>query len=167
MDQLQVPHHSRQHMTDSEVLLLAYEKWSERMPERLVGDFAFIIWDEKRLLFGARDFSGTRTLYYHHNEQRSASVRPSIHYFHYLSYIKRSTKHGWLSFWQSVAFLNRRTYPLRFTKTSFNCRHLIKSSLRMITYRLADTIASRMSFLCNWLHQKSMRRLSGKYSTKP
>ena len=46
MDQLQVPHHSRQHMTDSEVLLLAYEKWSERMPERLVGDFAFIIWDE-------------------------------------------------------------------------------------------------------------------------
>lgn len=70
MDQLQVAFNLRSDMTDSEILLLAYERWSERMPERLVGDFAFVIWDErKQLLFGARDFSGARTLYYHCNKE--------------------------------------------------------------------------------------------------
>ncbi|WP_454193083.1 asparagine synthase-related protein [Paenibacillus sp. Marseille-Q7038] len=70
MEQLQVARNLRPHMTDSEILLLAYERWSEQMTERLVGDFAFVIWDErKQTLFGARDFSGARTLYYHRNDE--------------------------------------------------------------------------------------------------
>lgn len=97
MDQLQVPHHSRQHMTDSEVLLLAYEKWSERMPERLVGDFAFIIWDErKQLLFGARDFSGTRTLYYHHNEQQICFCT-AINPLFSLPFVHKEINETWLA----------------------------------------------------------------------
>ncbi|MBD7970803.1 asparagine synthase-related protein [Paenibacillus gallinarum] len=70
MEQLQVARNLRSEMTDSEILLLAYECWSEQMPEKLVGDFVFIIWDErKQTLFGARDFSGARTLYYHRNKE--------------------------------------------------------------------------------------------------
>lgn len=97
MDQLQVPYHVRSEVTDSEVLLLAYEKWSERMPERLVGDFAFIIWDErKQLLFGARDFSGARTLYYHRNAHQFSFctvIQPLLS----LPYIHKELNETWLA----------------------------------------------------------------------
>ncbi len=56
----------RKSITDSRMILLAYDKWLEETPKYLVGDFAFMIWDRKRQrLFGARDFSGSRTLYYY------------------------------------------------------------------------------------------------------
>lgn len=52
-------------LPDSRLILLAYDKWQEETPKYLIGDFAFMIWDEKKQkLFGARDFSGGRTLYY-------------------------------------------------------------------------------------------------------
>jgi asparagine synthase (glutamine-hydrolysing) len=55
-------------ITDCELILLAYCKWEEDTPKYLIGDFAFMIWDEKKnRLFGARDFSGARTLYYHND----------------------------------------------------------------------------------------------------
>lgn len=38
----------RDSIKDSELLLHAYSKWGEEMPKFLVGDFAFMIWDEKR-----------------------------------------------------------------------------------------------------------------------
>lgn len=72
-DQLQVDPTRRTTMTDSELILLVYYKWGEETPKYLVGDFAFMIWDERNhRLFGARDFSGSRTLYYHRNPQRFA-----------------------------------------------------------------------------------------------
>lgn len=72
-DMLQVKRERRTGMTDSELILLAYEKWGEDAPKYLVGDFAFMIWDErKHQLFGARDFSGSRTLYFHQNQHRFA-----------------------------------------------------------------------------------------------
>ncbi|MFD2328453.1 asparagine synthase-related protein [Cohnella sp. GCM10020058] len=55
----------RRIVTDSELILLAYDKWGEESPKYLVGDFAYMVWDERnKRLFGARDYSGTRTLYY-------------------------------------------------------------------------------------------------------
>ncbi|MDB4868253.1 MAG: Asparagine synthetase [Cohnella sp.] len=72
-DRLQVGHSDRIRMTDSTLILLAYRKWGQGAPEYLVGDFAFMIWDEKkRLLFGARDLFGNRSLYYHHDARRLA-----------------------------------------------------------------------------------------------
>ncbi|WP_019913511.1 asparagine synthase-related protein [Paenibacillus sp. HW567] len=63
--QLQVPHADRESIPDSLLILLAYEKWGDQAPVHLIGDFAFMIWDErKRSLFGARDFSGNRSLYF-------------------------------------------------------------------------------------------------------
>ncbi|WP_410513571.1 asparagine synthase-related protein [Paenibacillus sp. BR2-3] len=64
-DTLGVIKADRASMPDSLLILLAYEKWGHEAPGHLVGDFAFMIWDEKkRSLFGARDFSGSRTLYF-------------------------------------------------------------------------------------------------------
>jgi asparagine synthase (glutamine-hydrolysing) len=51
---------------DGELLLAAYERWGEDCPAKLLGDFAFAIWDgRRRRLFCARDHFGVRQLYYH------------------------------------------------------------------------------------------------------
>jgi len=69
-ESLQVPKSDQLSIPDSLLILLAYEKWGKEAPSYLVGDFAFIIWDKKnRSLFGARDFSGSRTLYFHRSAQ--------------------------------------------------------------------------------------------------
>ena len=52
---------------DAELILRAYERWGERCPERLLGDFAFAIWDARRqIVFCARDHFGVKPFYYHH-----------------------------------------------------------------------------------------------------
>ena len=51
---------------DSELIIEAYKKWGERCPERLLGDFAFAIWDGRnRRLFCARDHMGVKPFYYY------------------------------------------------------------------------------------------------------
>ena len=51
---------------DGELILRAYESWGESCAKRLVGDFAFAIWDgRRRLLFCARDHFGVKPLYYY------------------------------------------------------------------------------------------------------
>ncbi|MGZ8999300.1 MAG: hypothetical protein ACXW2T_10655, partial [Allosphingosinicella sp.] len=54
-------------LCDSDLLLRALERWDEGAVDRLVGDFAFALWDggRQRLLL-ARDFIGRRPLHYHH-----------------------------------------------------------------------------------------------------
>jgi asparagine synthase (glutamine-hydrolysing) len=53
-------------ITDSRIILRAYQEWGERCPEKIVGDFAFAIVDRRRhLMFCARDASGDRPLYYY------------------------------------------------------------------------------------------------------
>ncbi|MFI2857929.1 asparagine synthase-related protein [Paenibacillus sp. JSM ZJ436] len=97
MDQLLIPQELRSPMPDSQLLLWAYEKWEGRMPERLVGDFAFIIWDPRQhVLFGARDFSGARTLYYHRDRQQLSlctMIKPLLS----LPHIHKSLNHTWLA----------------------------------------------------------------------
>jgi len=54
-------------VTDAELILRAYERWGERSPEHLLGDFAFAIRDARRdVLFCARDHLGVKPFYYHH-----------------------------------------------------------------------------------------------------
>ena len=50
---------------DSEVVLHAYQEWGQACLERLIGMFAFVIWDaRKRCVFAARDRLGIKPLYY-------------------------------------------------------------------------------------------------------
>ena len=58
-------------VTDADLILQAYARWGERCPERLLGDFAFALWDARRgLLFCARDHFGVKPFYYHHRPGR-------------------------------------------------------------------------------------------------
>jgi asparagine synthase (glutamine-hydrolysing) len=53
---------------DAELILAAYRKWGKDCPDRLLGDFAFVIWDPgNRILFLARDPFGIRPLVYFHS----------------------------------------------------------------------------------------------------
>jgi asparagine synthase (glutamine-hydrolysing) len=54
-------------ITDSEIVLKAYEKWGEDCLPKLVGDFVFVIWDPREnKLFCARDPLGLKHFYYYH-----------------------------------------------------------------------------------------------------
>lgn len=51
--------------TDSEVLIHGYAEYGTGLLNRLRGMFSFVIWDENRKrLFGARDFFGIKPMYY-------------------------------------------------------------------------------------------------------
>jgi len=52
-------------LPDSRLILLAYARWGEDCAERLIGDFAFALWDgRRRSLFCARDPFGIKPFYY-------------------------------------------------------------------------------------------------------
>ncbi|RQH01243.1 asparagine synthase (glutamine-hydrolyzing) [Natrarchaeobius oligotrophus] len=54
---------------DSELLLRAYRRWGKRCVERLIGSFAFAIWDaNERTLFCGRDRVGVKPFYYHRTD---------------------------------------------------------------------------------------------------
>ncbi len=75
---------------DAEMILLAYLEWDEACLERLLGDFAFAIWDPRhQTLFCARDHFGMRPFYYHHapgrcflfaSDARAILVLPQVPY---------------------------------------------------------------------------------------
>ncbi|MFJ7756087.1 asparagine synthase-related protein [Peribacillus muralis] len=96
-ERLQIKNFDRPILTDSQLILLAYHKWGEETPKYLVGDFVFMIWDQKnRKLFGARDFSGSRTLYYFKNDDKLAfctTIGPLLT----LPYIEKKLNEEWLA----------------------------------------------------------------------
>jgi asparagine synthase (glutamine-hydrolysing) len=52
-------------VTDVELILYAYQAWSDDCLKHLIGDFAFAIWDgPKKRLFCARDHFGVKPFYY-------------------------------------------------------------------------------------------------------
>ena len=51
---------------DAELILRSYERWGEGCIDKLLGDFAFAIWDRREgALFCGRDHMGIRPFYYH------------------------------------------------------------------------------------------------------
>lgn len=51
---------------DAALILDAYRKWETECASRLLGDFAFFVWDaDERRGFGARDHLGVKPFYYH------------------------------------------------------------------------------------------------------
>ncbi|KRE75527.1 asparagine synthase-related protein [Paenibacillus sp. Soil750] len=96
-EQLQVESDRRERFPDSALILLAYRKWGEEAPKYLIGDYAFMIWDAKKhQLFGARDFTGSRTLYYHHN-RTSFTFCTTIEPLLVLPHIEKRLNEEWLA----------------------------------------------------------------------
>jgi asparagine synthase (glutamine-hydrolysing) len=57
--------------TDAELVLRAWQCWGEESPRRIIGDFAYAIWEgRRRRLFCARDPAGVRPLYYYYDGHR-------------------------------------------------------------------------------------------------
>ena len=51
--------------SDAQLILAAYRRWGDDMPSRLLGDFAFALWDRSRnRLLCARDHFGIKPFYY-------------------------------------------------------------------------------------------------------
>jgi asparagine synthase (glutamine-hydrolysing) len=64
-DEIERDAHPLRTRSDVEVVLRAYERWGERCASKLLGDFAFALWDAQRgALFCARDVVGARPFYY-------------------------------------------------------------------------------------------------------
>lgn len=62
------PH--RDSLTDSDLILAAYRKWGSECPTRLIGDFAFAIWDRRRQeLFCASDPFGVKSIFYYESSR--------------------------------------------------------------------------------------------------
>ena len=52
--------------TDAEIVLRAYQCWGEEAPAKILGDFAFALWDgRKHQMFCARDFASVQPLFYY------------------------------------------------------------------------------------------------------
>jgi asparagine synthase (glutamine-hydrolysing) len=53
-------------LSDSDLVFAAYQKWNIKCVDYLLGDFAFVLWDQKqRKLFCARDHMGVKPFYYY------------------------------------------------------------------------------------------------------
>lgn len=69
--------------SDTEVLLAAYREWGSACLDRLIGMFAFVIWDEdNKVAFAARDRFGVKPFYYSRTNDGTlifASEIKSIH----------------------------------------------------------------------------------------
>ena len=66
VDALGLGDRPRGEISDSELILGAYQRWGEDSPEKLLGDFAFAIWDRrKQRVFCARDHAGVKPFYYY------------------------------------------------------------------------------------------------------
>lgn len=63
---LGLPMSSDPGLTDEEIILQAHRAWGRAAPEKLIGDFAYALWDvERRSFFCARDPMGVKPFYYH------------------------------------------------------------------------------------------------------
>lgn len=65
--------------SDTEVLLAAYQKWGRDCLDRLIGMFAFIVWDVKeKRAFAARDRFGVKPLNFHQKSDGTLLIASEI-----------------------------------------------------------------------------------------
>lgn len=69
--------------TDTEVVLAAYERWGEACLDRLLGMFAFAVWDARRSqVFAARDRFGVKPLFFHQRADGTLMIASEVKALH-------------------------------------------------------------------------------------
>lgn len=77
----------REELTDPQIILAAHRAWGETCPDRLEGDFSFVVYDpERHTAFCARDALGVRPFFYHVGRElfvfaSTAAVFPALRRF--------------------------------------------------------------------------------------
>jgi asparagine synthase (glutamine-hydrolysing) len=103
---------------DAELVLRAYQQWAEGCLGRIVGDYAFVLWDGRRgRLFCARDPLGMKPFYYYHDgrvflwgsELRSILLDAAV---------PNQPNEGMIAEYLACAITNKR----RSTRASIACR---------------------------------------------
>ncbi len=85
--------------TDTEVLLAAYQKWGTACLDRLIGMFAFIIWDaEKKSAFAARDRFGVKPMYYHRRPDGTLLIASEIKALHASGVRREPNEKTWAAY---------------------------------------------------------------------
>jgi asparagine synthase (glutamine-hydrolysing) len=85
--------------SDTEVLLAAYLTWGPACLDRLIGMFAFLVWDRKeRRLFGARDRFGVKPLYLHERQDGALLAASEIKALHAAGVPARPDATAWAGY---------------------------------------------------------------------
>ena len=85
--------------SDTEVLLAAYEKWGDGCLDRLIGMFAFIIWDKAKLVaFAARDRFGVKPLYYNKQPGGTLLLASEINTLHAAGVTRMVNDDAWATY---------------------------------------------------------------------
>ena len=93
LKQLRLDKHT---ITDGELILHAYQRWGRACPEYLLGDFAFIIWDEmNRKVFCARDHFGVKLLLYSRTD-KGVMLSNEPNAFFTSGWLQKHLKESWL-----------------------------------------------------------------------
>jgi asparagine synthase (glutamine-hydrolysing) len=85
--------------TDTEVILAAYERWGEACLDKLVGMFAFLLWDQReRKLFAARDRFGVKPINYAVAPDGSLLIASEIKALHAAGVKKTPSIDSWATY---------------------------------------------------------------------
>jgi asparagine synthase (glutamine-hydrolysing) len=88
-----------QTQTDTEVLLAAYQKWGVGCLDKLIGMFAFIIWNEsEKTAFAARDRFGVKPLYYHRKTDGTLFIASEIKTLHAAGVQRLENQKTWATY---------------------------------------------------------------------
>lgn len=93
--------------TDAELVLRAYECWGEDSPGKIVGDFAYAIWDARRRhLFCARDPLGVKAFYFY-ADAHTFLAASELHQILECSFVSRQPNEGMIAEYLSADLRNR------------------------------------------------------------
>jgi len=100
---------------DTEVLLLGYSCWGEKVIDKIKGFFSFAIWDKKKqIIFCARDPFGKKPFYYHSNKNgvtfasginsliEGIGFKPKIDYKQISSYLLKGYFEAGFSIYENI-----------------------------------------------------------------
>jgi asparagine synthase (glutamine-hydrolysing) len=96
-------------VSDSFLILHAWQKWGKNCPQYLLGEFAVAIWDEREQeLVCFTDHSGSRTFYYYHDDNLFAFAT-DIRALHALPEISRKPNLHYIAACRNISYLLNRS----------------------------------------------------------